>query len=282
MALKNIGVFIDTTPEGEMRADYAAMLAHQCGAHLAGIHIVSAARPEHRADSFVVGERAISASLAWQKSADQAVAATVRERFEAISAKRNVGAEFRVIRRDGPDEDFILNSLHSDLVVIGQRELHELPGYLSPERLLLASGAPILVVPSGWQSKPIGKNMLVGWNASREARRAVADALPFLVAASSVTLLVVDSSKRADRHGEEPGADIALYLARHGACVEVEQVSSHGSPVADVILSYAADHGLDLIVIGAYSSHARSIEVMFGGVTRTLLKRSPIPVLMSR
>ncbi len=281
MTLKNIGVFVDATPEGEKRIDYAATLARQCGAHLAGIHVVSAVRPEYRPDYYVVGEKAIRASFAWRKAADEAAATSVRRSFEAISAKRDLSAEFRVIRRGGPDEDLILSSLHSDLVVIGQRELHELPGYLSPEKLLLASGAPILVVPSGWKSEPIGNKILVGWNASREARRAVADALPFLVAAHSVTLLVVDSNKRADRHGEEPGADIALYLARHGARVEVEQVSSRGSPVADIILSYAADHGVDLIVIGAYS-HARSVEMVFGGVTRTLLKQAPVPVLMSQ
>jgi len=281
MALKNIGVFVDATPEGEKRIDYAATLAHQCGAHLAGIHVVSAVRPEHRADYYVIGEKAIRASLAWQKASDEAATTDVRRQFEAISAKRDLSAEFRVIRRGGSDEDLILSSLHSDLVVIGQRELQEMPGYLAPERLLLASGAPILVVPSGWKSEPIGKNILVGWNASREARRAVADALPFLAAADSVTLLVVDANKRSNRHGEEPGADIALYLARHGAHVEVAQVSSRGSPVADIILSYAADHGADLIVIGAYS-HARFIEMVFGGVTRTLLKQAPVPVLMSR
>jgi nucleotide-binding universal stress UspA family protein len=281
MALKNIGVFVDATPEGDKRADYAATLAQQCGAHLAGIHVVSAGRPEHRTDYYVIGEKAIRASLAWEKAADEAVTTNVRRRFEAISAKRDLSAEFRVIRRGGPEEDLILSSLHSDLVVIGQRELHELPGYFSPERLLLASGVPILMVPSGRKSELIGKKILVGWNASREARRAVADALPFLVAAPSVTLLVIDSNERADRHGDEPGADIALYLARHGAHVEVEQVSSRGSPIADIILSYAADHGVDLIVIGAYS-HARSVELVFGGVTRTLLKHAPIPVLMSR
>jgi nucleotide-binding universal stress UspA family protein len=182
MALKNIEVFVDATPEGDKRVDYAAALAHQSGAHLAGIHVVSAARPEHRTDYYVVG-KAIRASLAWQKAVDEAATTTVRRRFEAISAKRDLSAEFRVIRRGGPDEDLILSSLHSDLVVIGQRELQELAGYLSPERLLLASGAPILVVPSGWKSEPIGQKILVGWNASREARRAVADALPFLVAA---------------------------------------------------------------------------------------------------
>jgi nucleotide-binding universal stress UspA family protein len=277
MALKNIGVFVDATPEGEKRVDYAATLAHQCGAHLAGIHVVSAARPEHRTDYYVVG-KAIRGSLAWEKAADEAAITNVRRRFEAISAKHDLSGEFRVIRRGGPDEDLILDSLHSDLVVIGQRELQELPGYLSPEKLLLASGAPILVVPGGWKSEPIGQTILVGWNASREARRAVADALPFLVAAPAVTLLVVDSN---DRHGEEPGADIALYLARHGVHVEVEQVSSRGSPVADIILSYATDPGVDLIVIGAYS-HARSVEMVFGGVTRTLLRQAPIPVLTSR
>jgi nucleotide-binding universal stress UspA family protein len=281
MPLKNIGVFVDATPEGAKRIDYAATLAHQCGAHLAGIHVVSAVRPEHRSDYYVIGEKAIRASRAWQKAADEAATTVVRRRFEAISEKRDLSAEFRVIRRGGPDEDLILSSLHSDLVVIGQRELHELPGYLSPERLLLASGAPILVVPSGWKSESIGKNILVGWNASREARRAVSDALPFLVAAASVTLLVVDSNERPGRHGEEPGADIAVYLARHGVDVEVAQLSSRGSPVADIILSSARDHGADLIVIGAYS-HARSVEMVFGGVTRTLLREAPVPVLMSR
>jgi nucleotide-binding universal stress UspA family protein len=281
MALKNIAVFVDATPEGEKRIDYAATLAHQCGAHLAGIHVVSAVRPEYRSDYYVIGEKAIRALLVGRKAADEAVTSNVRRRFEAISAKRDLSAEFRVIRRGGPDEDLTLSSLHSDLVVIGQRELQELKGYASPEKLLLASGAPILIIPSGWKSESIGNKILVGWNASREARRAVADALPFLVAASSVTLLVVDSEQRARRNGEEPGADIALYLARHGARVEVEQVLSQGAPVADIILSYAAEHGVDLIVIGAYS-HARPVEMMFGGVTQSLLKEAPVPVLMSR
>jgi nucleotide-binding universal stress UspA family protein len=281
MTLKNIGVFVDATPEGEKRIDYAAALAHQCGAHLAGIHVVSAARPEYRSDYYVIGEKAIRGLLAERKAVDEAVTSNIRQRFEAISAKRDLSAEFRVIRRGGPNEDLTLSSLHSDLVVIGQRELQELPGYTSPEKLLLSSGAPILVIPSGWKSGSIGNKILVGWNASREARRAVADALPFLVAANSVTLLVVDSEERAGRHGEEPGADIALYLARHGARIDVEQVLSKGTPVADIILSYAADHGMDLIVIGAYS-HARFVEMVFGGVTRTLLRQTPIPILLSR
>jgi hypothetical protein len=96
------------------------------------------------------------------ESADEIATTLVRQRFEAISAKSDLSVEFRVIRRGGLDEDLNLGSLHSDLVVIGQHELHELPGYPSPERLLLASGVLILVLPSGWKSEPIGKKILVG------------------------------------------------------------------------------------------------------------------------
>jgi nucleotide-binding universal stress UspA family protein len=153
MTLKNIGVFVDATPEGEKRIDYAATLAHQCSAHLAGIHVISAVRPEYRSDYYVIGEKAIRAMLAERKTADEAATSNVRRRFEAISAKRDLSAEFRVIRRGEPDEDLTLNSLHSDLVVIGQRELQELRGYASPEKLLLASGSPVLVIPSGWKAE---------------------------------------------------------------------------------------------------------------------------------
>jgi nucleotide-binding universal stress UspA family protein len=281
MALKNIGVLIDATPEGEERADYAATLAYRFGARLIGICAVSASRPLHRTDYYVIGTKAIKAMFASQEAADENVTAAVRRSFDALSAKHDVSGEFRVIGRGGPDEDLVLCSLHSDLVVVGQNELHELPGYSSPERLLLASGTPILVVPNGWKSEPMSKKALVGWNASREARRAVVDALPLLVASPSVTLLVVDSDKRPLRHGEQPGADIARYLAQHGAHVELEQLSSHGSPIAEIIVSHATNRGVDLIVIGAYS-RARSVQLVFGGVTRTLLKQSPIPVLISR
>ena len=136
MALKSIGVFVDATSEGEKRVDYAATLARQCGAHLVGIYVASAVRPEHRSDYYVIGEKAIRACRAWQKGADEIATTLVRRRFEAISAKSGLSVEFRVISRGGLDEDLILGSLHTDLVVIGQYELHDLPGYPSPDRLL--------------------------------------------------------------------------------------------------------------------------------------------------
>src|SRR5258708_8475825 len=143
MTLKNMGVVVDAKPEVKKRIDYGASLARQCGAHLAGIHVVSAVRPEYRPDYYVVGEKAIRASFAWRKAADEAAATSVRRSFEAISAKRDLSAEFRVIRRGGPDEDLILCPLHSPLRATCQGEVHELPGSFAPANMLRPSGPPI-------------------------------------------------------------------------------------------------------------------------------------------
>jgi nucleotide-binding universal stress UspA family protein len=276
--VKSISVFVDATPEGEFRAAYAASFAHQRGAHLIGVHVVSAGCPEAR--FYVRGANAIKSMLDSQHAADEALTATVRERFETIASQHNVRAELRVMRRGSPADEVILSLLPCDIVVVGHRELRELPGYSAPETLLLASGSPILVVPTDWKTETVGERIIVAWNASREARRAVTDALPLLVAAQSVTVLVVDP-EASDRHGQEPGSDIALFLARQGARVDVERRSSKGASVAEVILCCATERNADLIVIGAYS-RPRTAEIMFGGVTRTMLKRLPIPVLLSR
>jgi nucleotide-binding universal stress UspA family protein len=146
---------------------------------------------------------------------------------------------------------------------------------------MMASGVPILIIPDGSATKLVGGKVLVAWNGSREARRAIADAMPILSTAQSVTVLVIDSAKTPQKFGEDPGVDIAAHLARHGVPVELEQIESAGMPVANVIGNRAVERCADLIVIGAYS-HARSAEKIFGGVTRTLLSQMPVSVLVSR
>ena len=277
----NIAVFLDDSPEGEQIGMRAVELARRCGAHLIGIHGVANGPAGHASDDFVRGRGAIDSVIARHRAAEEKTVSAVGRRFTARALKQGVRSEFRVIRGDRADDDTVLHSLHCDLVVIGHPDPHGLPEGWSPERLLMASGVPILIIPDRWKSERLGTNILACWNASREARRAMADAMPFLGAAQSVTVLVVDPAARAHKHGEEPGADIALYLARHGAHVEVECATSRGAPVAEVILSRAVERGSDLIVIGAYS-HARWAELIFGGVTRTLLKQMPIPILVSR
>jgi nucleotide-binding universal stress UspA family protein len=125
------------------------------------------------------------------------------------------------------------------------------------------------------------RRVLVGWNARREAIRAVADAMPLLVKADAVEVLVADHERHLGEHGQEPGADIARHLARHGAQVEVRRLSSGEEEVGRLLLSQAAAFGADLVVMGAYG-HSYLSEWMFGGVTRTVLHEASLPVLMSR
>jgi hypothetical protein len=189
---------------------------------LIGIHGMSGNPADHPSDSFARGKEAIHSVFARLQAAEEQKALAVGRLFTALSLKQGVSAEFRMIRSYRADDDTVLNSLHCDLVVIGHLNPPGLPKGWSPIRLLMASGVPVVIIPHGWKSETIGDNILVGWNASREARRAMADAMPFLSAARSATVLAVDPAKRTREHGEEPGADIALCLARHGAHVDVE------------------------------------------------------------
>jgi len=116
----------------------------------------------------------------------------------------------------------------------------------------------------------VGQRVVVGWNSTREAARAVNDAMPLLVAAEVVTVLTIDAREAPLGHGQLPGADISLHLARHGVKAQVEQTVSADLSVGDVLLSRAADLGADLLVMGAYG-HSRLRELLLGGATRTLL-----------
>ncbi len=280
--LRTIVVFLDATPSGERRAAHAAAFAQRWGAHLVGVHVVFAGVRLDPSMSNARGSKAIQHVFAYKQQLDEeaeASGARLGERFRSLCERLGVSGEHRAIARGKSEAEAILHSLHSDLVVVGH-PAHGLPDGMSPESLLLSSRMPLLIVPDAWEGDTIGDRVLIGWNATPEARRAVSDSMSFLVAAKSVTVLVVDPA-RSQHHGDEPGADIALHLARHGVQVEVVQTESGGSPIAEVILGQAARIGADLLVVGAYS-HARLKQLLLGGATRTLLTRTPVPVLISR
>jgi nucleotide-binding universal stress UspA family protein len=280
---RTVTVFLDPSPSGAKRAAHAVALARRWGAHLTGVHVVFAGVTPHPSICYVRGDRAIQQVIVDESELEavaECASVLLGKRFRALCAGASVAGEFRAIRQGRTAEEAVLSSLQSDLVVVGHPQPHGLPDDMSPERMLLASGVPLLIVPNAWDGPTIGDRILIGWNATRQARRAIFDGMGFLVAAASVTLLVVDQVGRQP-HGQEPGADIALDLARFGVSVRVERVASHGAPIAQVILASARRSGSDLLVIGAYS-HARLREILLGGTTRTLLAQMPVPVLISR
>jgi nucleotide-binding universal stress UspA family protein len=175
-----------------------------------------------------------------------------------------------------------LHGRHADLVVLGQADPDTASArarYLV-EEVTLSAGRPALVVPYIGTAGTLGRRVMVAWDAGREATRALNDALPILKLADSVTVLSVNPQPGRDGHGEDPGADIGLHLARHGVPVEVQRTHAKGMDVGEILLSRLADLGSDLLVMGAYG-HSRLREFVLGGATRTLLAEMTVPVLMS-
>ena len=170
----------------------------------------------------------------------------------------------------------------TDLCVVGQpsEETPEPEAGQLAEAAFMDSGRPALVVPYiGAAPEPM-RRILVAWNGSREAARAVHDALPFLLAAERTTVLIVDPQNLGGEIGEQPGADLAAHLARHGVRVEVKTIPGGGLSAGDAILAQAADDSADLLVMGGYG-HSRLRELVLGGATRHLLAQMTLPVLLS-
>ena len=145
---------------------------------------------------------------------------------------------------------------------------------------VMTSGRPVLAIPFAGEFPTIGERVLVAWNASREAARALNDALPLLLGAKHVTVLAINPQRGLGGQGDVPAADIAQHLARHGMKAEAAHTVAKDIADGEALLSYAADIGADLIVAGAYG-HSRARELVFGGVTRTLIVEMTAPVLMS-
>jgi nucleotide-binding universal stress UspA family protein len=280
---KTITVFLDASPSGDRRARQAAAFAKRWQAHLVGIHVVYKGVSPHPAMAYARSEKAIAGVVRHERRIDEAcegATAEVGDRFAALCAELKVSAEFRPIKRDKTADAAIISSLHSDMLVIGHPEPNGLPDDMSAERILLASGVPLLIVPNAWRGERIGEKIMIGWNASPEARRAVADAMCLLVGASWVKALVVDPDG-CKWLGGEAGCDIVQHLGRHGAWAELVEVASRGRSIAEVILAEAEASGADLLVCGARNpAHLR--EIVFGNATRKLLTKMPVPVLVSR
>ena len=184
---------------------------------------------------------------------------------------------------DGHAEELLAQKARcADLVVVGQTGLDiafSTPENL-PEAVAMTSGRPVLVIPSVGAAKPIGKKIMLCWNASRESARAAADAMPFFGAAEKVIVLVVEARK-SDADPKAPaGADAVAWLAQQGIDAIVDRETANDADVGSVILARAAAHDIDLIVMGVYG-HSRLREWAMGGASRTILSGMTVPVLIS-
>ncbi len=283
MGYKDILVALDSAPAARGRIELAAALAERFGAHLIGLQATLGVEGLRRRGYFDYFDHSLLDPLYRDyREKMQSEAERTRSLFEEIASRHGLSAEWRSAV-GYPSEMTALHGRYVDLIVLGQADPDDTQGVLFrplPEEVALAAGRPILVVPYAGSWREIGRRVLVGWDASREATRAINDAMPLLAGAQTVAILAVDPADDPRDYGEVPGADIALHLARHGVKATVETTVSAGIGAGNALLSRASDLEADLLVMGAYG-HSRVRELLLGGATRTILESMTLPVLMA-
>jgi nucleotide-binding universal stress UspA family protein len=275
MALKDLLVVVGDDPTCATRLELAAGLARTHDARLTGLYVMI--RPPMPSYSEMQFSREMRQM---QDERLRTAAAEAEALFRARAGQVAGSDEWRAVEGD-LFETAVLHLRHADLAVVGQGiDLGDAPPQFAslPEELALGAGRPVLVVPRYGTFPTVGELVLVAWNGSREATRAVHDALPILERAKHVRILSVNPEGGPPER--MPGTDMAQHLTRHAVTAEAAVTRATDIDVGDVLLSYAADIGADLIVMGAYG-HSRLREMIVGGATRQLLQQMTVPVLMS-
>ncbi len=281
MALKEILVHLDTSARSTLRLKIAAEIAAKQGAVLVGLHSYDMPTSE-----IFIGDppmyfdaKQVDDILERMRATKDEECGKIRAVFEAEIAAHGITGEWRQVEGFATDV-LSLHGRYVDLVVVGQPAPDgDQAGVIDPA-LLMGSGRPLLVIPYAGSFPHVGQTALIGWNATPEAARAVAEALPLLQTAGRVIVVSINPQRGITADGEKPADDLVRHLARHGIKAEGRQITAGGISEGEALLSYASDVGADLLVCGMYG-HSRFREMAFGGVTRSLLAAMTLPSFLA-
>ena len=281
MSYKTILVHVDKSGHVNERIRLAAAIAHDEGAHLIGTAATGISRYIYQSSTMGDG-MTYSAHIEAHIDVLRAQCKQALHAFEETARLANARSFEARLVDDEAGVGISLQGRYSDLIVLGQTNFDDPASSTMPdlpEYVVLNSGRPVLIVPYAGHFDTIGKRVLVAWDASISATRAVTAAIPLLHRADVVEVVVFNADDQDDAHGEQPGADIALYLARHDVKVNVTRQKSK-IDIGNALLSMTNDLASDLMVMGGYG-HSRFREILLGGVTRTVLESMTVPVLMT-
>lgn len=275
---KDLVVPITSTPGDDAAVDTGLELARAMGARLTVFEMVNLPLPS--ANPWGLMPDIALGDVYSRLRAHGEVAA---ERRRARLAGSGVDCEVRLLEAlfSEPPRQAARMAHHADLLVVAGPVNDGVEGSVAHDfaaALLLESGRPVLVVPPGPQAPIAEGAVLLAWRQGAESARAMHDALPLLRAASRVDVVAVDGKPEGD--GEDPLAEVATHLARHGVRANAVALESRGRPVTSILLEHAREMPASLIVAGGYG-HSRLREWVMGGVTRELMLTSPVPVLFS-
>jgi nucleotide-binding universal stress UspA family protein len=274
--IKDIIVNLSVTKNDSTVSNYAVSVAAALQAHLTGIAFIY--------DPIVPisGTGYIPADVIESQRADNETAAEAAIKdFTTATDRAGISAEPQMLTASltGAGDQFARMARRFDLAIVGQAqpEMSTMEQIIG-ETTLFESGRPMIMVPYIQKAPFKTNNVIICWDGSRTAARAVADAIPILSKSSRIEIVSVTSER--GKEDEIEGADIGQHLARHGLKVDVHRISRGNIDVADALLSHAADSSADLMVMGGYG-HSRLREFVLGGVTRSIFQSMTLPVLLS-
>lgn len=265
--------------QGDRDVETAIGVCREIGAHLSVLVLGLASPPP-------VGAYAAVVSDTWmeEREADMKRLAKRVDAIEVLVARQGIPADVECEYAEMAWTDAMAGrrARYADLTLIGPDLIAngDLKHYIL-NGALFESGRPLLLAPSGHKATLRPKRILVAWDSRIEASRAAREAVEMIAAADEVRITLVDPEAGDLAQGDEPGADVAAWLARHGAKVSVDRLASGGRSVVAVLRQHAVDCGADLIVMGGYG-HSRMRERIFGGVTKSMVDEPPLPVFMAR
>jgi nucleotide-binding universal stress UspA family protein len=275
--IKDILVYLDGTKEDEVRLSYAVPIAQKHDAFLTGLLCVEMPDVVSAGEGvFSVGKVAAELQAQAKDQGDEE-----ENELKAKFAKLDVRNELRRIDNLGSSMGAMIadEARVADLFVATRPYGHytEMPELL--EKVLFSSGRACLFVPPAIPAKEPFTDIVVGWRNSRETARAVADAIPLLQKADKVTLAMVHEGDSTEELRIEPGADMARHLDRHGVNVELRNITGWDH-AGEALLNEIERTSANMLVIGGYG-HSRFREWIMGGVTREVLTKAEVPVLMA-
>ena len=257
MSYKDILVYLDASKDATDRLRLAVELAKACGARLIGVDA-----SDESALMGAWGDRVLHIRPAFEAAVK---AAGVASHYIGADAEPALGGDFA----------------HCvDLIIASRPEgdARKLVRMEVPDRVLIEAGGPVLILPQDWIYGPLGRHIVIAWNASREAARSVHDAMPLLEKANKVTIFSFSSHTHALKASAERLAD---HLLHHGVAAHISDWTDTGDISALEALFASLDtQDADLIVAGAFG-HSRLFETLFGGVSHDLLRQPTAPIFMS-
>jgi nucleotide-binding universal stress UspA family protein len=291
MSFRTILVPMGQRDNAQSALEAAFLVARRFAGHVHGLHVLpDVSNPATHAlvATRMTAEEAQSDFQRFRATAERVLereATELKSLFDGAAARAGAAAQTAPSGADGPSASWqVITGFESELVgrlgrmfdltVIARRGPRG-SSHDTVQAALLESGRPLLLAPPAVHPT-LGEAVLLAWNASPQAARAVSIALPFLCQAGRVTVMSVGNGPEP-----EPTADqLARSLAWHGVAAAARRVEQGSGRVRDILLSEAAASAADLLVLGAYS-HSRMRQVVFGGVTEHMLDYAELPVLMT-